>query len=45
MCELAGEVSDGLIIAEPVTKRYTDEVMLPALDRGLARVTVAAPTS
>ena len=37
MCELAGEVSDGLIIAEPVTKRYTDEVMLPALDRGLAR--------
>lgn len=37
MCELAGEVSDGLIIAEPVTKRYTDEVILPALDKGLAR--------
>jgi alkanesulfonate monooxygenase SsuD/methylene tetrahydromethanopterin reductase-like flavin-dependent oxidoreductase (luciferase family) len=36
MCELAGELSDGLIIAEPVTKRYTDEVILPALDRGLA---------
>lgn len=37
MCELAGEVSDGLIIAEPVTKRWTDEVMLPALDGGLEK--------
>ena len=37
MCEMAGELSDGLIIAEPVTKRYTDEVILPALDRGLAK--------
>ncbi len=28
MCELAGELNHGLIIAEPVTKRFTDEVIL-----------------
>lgn len=37
MCELAGEISDGLIMAEPITQKYTDEVMIPAIDRGLAK--------
>ena len=37
MCRLAGAISDGIIFAEPITKRWTDEVMLPALDQGLAK--------
>ena len=37
MCRLGGEISDGVIFAEPITKRWTDEVMLPALDEGLAK--------
>lgn len=37
MTELCGEVADGLLAHAFTTKRYLDEVTLPALDRGLRR--------
>ena len=37
MTETAGEVADGVIIHSFTTRRYFDEVTLPAIDRGLAR--------
>ena len=37
MCELAGEISDGLIMAEPLTKEYQETVMMPAIGRGIAK--------
>jgi alkanesulfonate monooxygenase SsuD/methylene tetrahydromethanopterin reductase-like flavin-dependent oxidoreductase (luciferase family) len=37
MCEVAGEVGDGLICHPMATPGYIDEVMRPALDRGAGR--------
>jgi probable F420-dependent oxidoreductase len=37
MTEVCGEVSDGLIAHAFTTKRYFDEVTIPALERGMAK--------
>jgi probable F420-dependent oxidoreductase len=37
MTEVAGEVSDGLLVHGFTTERYLREVTIPALDRGLAK--------
>jgi probable F420-dependent oxidoreductase len=37
MSEVAGEVADGMLVHAFTTKRYLDEVSLPAIDRGLAK--------
>jgi len=37
MTEVAGEVSDGLIVHGFTTERYVREVTMPALERGLAK--------
>jgi probable F420-dependent oxidoreductase len=37
MTEVAGEVADGMLVHAFTTRRYLDEVTLPALGRGLAR--------
>ena len=37
MIEVAGEVADGLLVHPLQSPRYLDEVVLPALDRGLER--------
>jgi probable F420-dependent oxidoreductase len=37
MCEIAGEVADGLLMHSFASARYFHEVMQPALERGLAR--------
>ena len=36
MTEVAGEVADGVIVHAFTTRKYIDEVTLPALERGLA---------
>ncbi len=36
MTEVAGEVADGMLVHSFTTKRYLDEVTLPAIERGLA---------
>ncbi len=37
MTEVAGEVADGVILHAFTTRRYVEEVTLPALERGFAR--------
>ena len=37
MTELCGEVTDGMVAHAFTTKRYFDEVTIPALQRGLAK--------
>jgi probable F420-dependent oxidoreductase len=37
MTEVAGEVADGMLIHGFTTRRYIDEVTLPAIERGLAK--------
>jgi probable F420-dependent oxidoreductase len=37
MCEVAGEVADGVLLHSFVTARYARDVVLPAVARGLAR--------
>lgn len=37
MAEVAGEVSDGLFVTGPSSRRHLAEVILPALERGLCR--------
>jgi probable F420-dependent oxidoreductase len=38
MCEVAGEVADGVLLHPFSTERYVRERALPAVERGLARV-------
>jgi len=38
MCAVAGEVADGIRLHPVCSPRYIDEVMLPAVERGAARV-------
>jgi probable F420-dependent oxidoreductase len=37
MCEMAAEVADGVLMHSFASERYLREVMLPAIERGLAR--------
>ncbi|MBW2235387.1 MAG: LLM class F420-dependent oxidoreductase [Deltaproteobacteria bacterium] len=37
MTEVAGEVADGMLVHSFTTRRYLDEVTLPAVERGLAK--------
>ncbi len=38
MTEVAGEVADGMLVHPLTTKRYLEEVTVPAVERGLAAV-------
>jgi probable F420-dependent oxidoreductase len=37
MTEVAGEVADGMLVHAFTTKRYLEQVTLPAIERGLAK--------